>query len=93
MRFYEIESGARFYWSGRASSYCLKCTWLVAYHLQAQRFAMMVPWSAVGDVEVGHEDQLPDQARIRSAHQQALGLLVFIAILLTALIWFLVATV
>lgn len=92
MRFYEIQPGSRFYWSGRVSSYCLKCTWLVAYHLQAQRFALMVPWSTVGDVEIEHEDELPDVERIRSAHQQAIGLIVITAVLLTALIWFLVST-
>ena len=90
MRFYEVQPGARFYWSGRASSYCLKCTWLVAYHLQAQRFAMMIPWSAVGDVEAEHEDELPEPSRIRSAHRQALGLLIFIAVMLVLLIWYLV---
>lgn len=90
MRFYQIKSGARFYWPGRTSSYCLKCTWLVAYHLQAQRFAVMAPWAAVNDVAEEHEDEIPAAERVRSAHQQAMGILFIIGLILAAIIWFLV---
>lgn len=88
MRLYQVPSGARFFWPGTArqvGAYCLKCTWLVVYHIPAQRFAVLGPWTAVRDVELVHEDELPSEERVQRAHQQALGLFLFVIILLIAI--------
>lgn len=89
MRLYNVTNGARFFWPGnrtQAGSYCLKCTWLVVYHMTSGRFAMLWPWTAVRDVEEEHTDELPSDGRIQRAHQQAMGLLMFGVILLIAIV-------
>lgn len=97
MRFYQVPTGARFYWQGNRTqpgAYALKCSSLVAYHITLQRFAIMWPLAQVGDVEETHEDELPDQTRIDRAHQQALGLLFFVVLLVVTmlvLVWYFVA--
>jgi hypothetical protein len=94
MRFYQVPQGARFYWAGNGAqggAYVLKCTAVVAYHISAQRFALMSPLSKVSDVEITHDDPLPAPERIAQAHQQALGLLFFAGLLLLTLVmlvWF-----
>jgi hypothetical protein len=50
------------------------------------RFALLWPWTAVRDVEESHTDELPSAERIQRAHQQALGLLMFGAILVIAIV-------
>ena len=88
MKLYQLPNGARFYWPGNRTqqgSYCLKCTWLVVYHLPSGRFAMLWPWTAVRDVEPAPDDPLPSPERIHKAHQQGVGLLLFLVILLIGL--------
>ena len=88
MKLRQVPNGARFYWRGnkaQTGSYCLKCTWLVVYHLASGRFAVLGPWTAVQDVETEHDDTLPSDERIQKAHQQAVGLLLFLLIFLIAL--------
>ena len=89
MRFYQVPQGARFYWPGnraQSGAYALKCSSLVAYHITAQRFAVMFPFARVKDIEETHDDELPDQERVDKAHQQALGLLFFIALFAVTLV-------
>lgn len=96
MRFYQVPNGARFYWEGnraQSGAYALKCTSLVAYHITLQRFAVMWPLAQVSDVEETHDDELPARERIDKAHQQALGMIFFIALFIVtivAVIWYLV---
>ena len=97
MRIFQIPTGARFYWQGNRTqpgAYALKCTSLIAYHITLQRFAIMWPLAHAEDVETVHDDEFPDQARIDKAHQQALGIVFFITLVivtLVALFWYFVA--
>jgi hypothetical protein len=94
MRFYQVPKGARFYWKGsraQSGAYALKCSSLVAYHIGMQRFAVMWPLAAVSDIEEEHDDTLPEQDRIDRAHQQALGMIFFILLLIVTavvILWY-----
>lgn len=92
MKLSQVKVGSRFYWVGNKAqigSYCLKCSWLVVYSLTAQRFAVLPPWTEISDVEETHNDLLPAESRINTAHQQALGILFFFLLLVLTLLAFL----